>query len=44
MNEQQQIQTVNRFEPIPAVQTYQRNEIIENLLRYKDLIDAKKPQ
>lgn len=43
MNEQQ-IQILKRFEPIPAIQTSQRNEIIENLLKYQELIDAKKPQ
>lgn len=43
MNEQQ-IQTVKRFEPIPSTQVYQRNTIIENLLKYQELIDAKKPQ
>lgn len=39
MNEQQ-IQAIKQFEPIPAIQTYQRREIIENLLKYQELIDA----
>lgn len=43
MNEQQ-IQAIKQFEPIPAIQTYQRREIIENLLKYQELIDAKQPR
>lgn len=43
MNEQQ-IQVIKRFEPIPNILTSQRNEIIENLLKYQELIDAKQPR